>query len=582
MKKRVVALFLGMTMVLSALVGCGSQEVKKEEPQKEETKTSSEQEASVEKSDVKEEEVTLSFYSASSQANGSNSQWYWDAIKEKFGITFDIKTNSGDGDIMNALLAGGEMPDITVFGNAEDLKAAAAGGMLINLDEYKDQLPNIFENETYKVALDYVKTLTDGKQYGLPTVVGDNYGVEYDPQVRWDVYSKMGAPKAADWDAYLDVVKQMVEYYPETEDGMKTYGLGMFNDWDGSYIRNLTFYYVGPNGYTLDYHGGLVEVRSDLSEEPRSVLDDSSTYKAGLKYLFKANQMGLIDPDSTAQNYDGFNTKVANGQYMLVPFNWAGYGKTDVEDFHGYASLWPESAEVQSYGPYVTGETYKIGISSACENIDKALAFIDWYYSSEGIMFIQRGPEGELWEYDDNGKAVYTDKYLTAYKSGEAIIMEDGGDFGEAGMVFNASPVSSWTKDPATGQPYYISTMDRNTLTAQFVNYMSQDWREHFDGAIDMYTWVMENDPDRLTIKSNKLGFIPAPSDEMATLTAQIGNLVREASWKMVFAKDEAEFDSIWEQLKTDAEALGMKDVVADALARHAEGVATADALGIE
>ena len=574
MKKRILASLLVFGMLASMLTGCADRNGRQNQS---ESKVQTESKGG----NTAGSEVKLSFYSAPAQADGSNSQWYWDIVKEKFGITFDIKVNSGDGDIMSALLGSGELPDIVIFGNPEDMMTAAQGGMLVNLDDYQEKLNEVYENSNFDIAMDYAKSLTNGRHFALPTQVGDNNGVEYNLQVRWDIYSKIGCPEAAGWEEYLNVIKQMVEKEPETAEGLKMYGLGLFNDWDGNYMRNMTFYYEGPMGYTMDYHGGLVEVKADLSEEPRSILDDNSTYKAGLEYLYKANQMGLIDPDSTAQNYDGFNTKVAAGQYAMVPFNWSGYGKTNVEDFKGYASAWPKSVEVVTYGPYITGCEWYIGIGSKCKNIDKALELLNWYYSREGILTYQRGPEGDLWKME-NGKAVYTDKFIALNSQGGKLEIEGGGDLTDLKNTFNSCAVSGWTLDPETNQPYDIYNMDVKFLNELTTDYMRDSWQGHFGKYVDMYSYCLDKAPEMLTVKSNKLSFIPPASDEMVTLTNQIGNLVREASWKMVFAKDKEEFDALWEQVKTDAEQLGMDKVLEDALARHDEGMKQAEVFHIE
>ena len=42
-------------------------------------------------------------------------------------------------------------------------------------------------------------------------------------------------------------------------------------------------------------------------------------------------------------------------------------------------------------------------------------------------------------------------------------------------------------------------------------------------------------------------------------------------SWKMVYAKDQAEFDALWIQTQADAEALGGQQVFEDVVARWNE-----------
>lgn len=49
---------------------------------------------------------------------------------------------------------------------------------------------------------------------------------------------------------------------------------------------------------------------------------------------------------------------------------------------------------------------------------------------------------------------------------------------------------------------------------------------------------------------------------DIALIRSNCGQLVKDASWKMVLAKDQAEFDSIWSKLKEDLEGFGWSDLV--------------------
>ena len=60
-------------------------------------------------------------------------------------------------------------------------------------------------------------------------------------------------------------------------------------------------------------------------------------------------------------------------------------------------------------------------------------------------------------------------------------------------------------------------------------------------------------------VKNNKVAVVPfvnvnlAPDPtDIALIRSNCGTLVKDASWKMVFAKDQAEFDAIWNTLKED------------------------------
>lgn len=52
-------------------------------------------------------------------------------------------------------------------------------------------------------------------------------------------------------------------------------------------------------------------------------------------------------------------------------------------------------------------------------------------------------------------------------------------------------------------------------------------------------------------------------SSDIKNKRSQISDYVKNASWKMVFAKDQAEFDQLWAKMKTDVAGLGWNDVLA-------------------
>ncbi|MDQ0192083.1 hypothetical protein [Paenibacillus wynnii] len=52
-------------------------------------------------------------------------------------------------------------------------------------------------------------------------------------------------------------------------------------------------------------------------------------------------------------------------------------------------------------------------------------------------------------------------------------------------------------------------------------------------------------------------------SSDIKNKRSQISDYVKNTSWKMIFSKDQAEFDKLWTKLKTDAVGLGWNNVLA-------------------
>ncbi|MGO8609786.1 hypothetical protein ACC848_43300, partial [Rhizobium johnstonii] len=64
----------------------------------------------------------------------------------------------------------------------------------------------------------------------------------------------------------------------------------------------------------------------------QGILDEDGEYFRTLKFYYDANAMGLVDPDSTTQNYDTLFTKYQNGQVLFSFWPWLGQAAYNTEE----------------------------------------------------------------------------------------------------------------------------------------------------------------------------------------------------------------------------------------------------------
>lgn len=110
-------------------------------------------------------------------------------------------------------------PDIMVI-PTDNLDAMIQSGMLLNLDDYLDQMPHVQSFEGLDVALNYVRKFRSndtGSVYCMPLNVGgktsryqlddstDRRGVK----LQWEAYEKAGCPEIKDMDGLLDAAQAM-------------------------------------------------------------------------------------------------------------------------------------------------------------------------------------------------------------------------------------------------------------------------------------------------------------------------------------------------------------------------------------
>lgn len=510
-----------------------------------------------------QEVVEITLYPSMSAGGTQDVAWQDEWYRENLGIVVKNRL-SGDG-VLESMIASGELTDVIMFQDVTKRKTAIEAGLLLDLSQYKEKLPNVFENDIYATALAYEMD-TYGGVYGLPSFVGEAAGFESVPDFRWDAYKGVGYPAIEDMDGLLDVLKQMQEAYPESPTGEKTYGIGIFPSWDYGYVFNTDELYFGLLGY--DVIGNVSTIRADYSTEPEYMLADNSIYYEALKFFFKANQMGILDPDSPTLTWDEYNARANALKYMFVFKNWF-RASNDNEAGIGYKSLLADAFTLaKTPDTLVNSNGWRFCVSANTEQLDATLKFIDWIYSYEGQEYLKNGPEGMLWEYNEDGVRVMTEEYEAARNEGKnhADIFEEGHwNY----VIENVMDIMLDTAiNPNTGTYVDLELQYPIWGTGQ----LNEDWYDYY-GQITMAQYAEEWDGEgtgsSVIQVSPAAAFLPAISDEMSELFKSFAPIMNTASWKMIFAEDEAEFEELWVQLQKDAEAMGIEQVHEDTIERR-------------
>lgn len=567
MRKKLWALLLISAMTAASLAGCGRNSSK--EGESDSGNKDSQTENDGEKEDRGTDEVvTLSMYVDSTNTLPDTYPWFVKYLEENLGIRFDVSQSTTNDGKAELLVGGGELPDITIM-YQDTVYDAVDAGLFLDLSEYADQLPNVFEDDYFKPGIDYNRDIYGNGTavYALPLNVSSGEGVYADmqPYIRWDVYKKIGYPEMKTAEEFLDVLKQMVEACPETEDGVKTYA---FSTWvAGTAYDSICYQFARMmEGGTTDGLGYLGMVKlGDENEFVFNLREDSGFYRA-LELMFEANQLGLVDPDGTTMTGEEYKTNVANGKYMYTVFKWmeaSDYNTkehTEAEDWSGYKTVWPEFMTIEKAADTPVGNQMKLGISSECENVDAALKFVNWFYSEEACSLMINGPEGVLYEIQD-GKRVPTDIW---FEEGYSHEMEDGGDLSSLASIFGAIPRngSSYLDDKeerlGIGQLQAFKSDDN-------ISNLDKDWQEYNDGYETLYERAEETGYKAEQYKSEPLCIsffdIGDSYGDVETADGQAFTLIDTAALKMIYASDRAEFDAVWEQLLKDLDTLGWAEV---------------------
>ncbi|MDR1903349.1 MAG: extracellular solute-binding protein [Treponema sp.] len=488
-------------------------------------------------------------------STGLQENRYWtEILKEDLGIVLNLVPH--DTDAINTMMAARNITADVVIWNDAQLENAIRAGLLLNLDDRRDKLPNVFANAgtSIQYVRDNISNGTGGL-YGLRGNVGTMLPSSRfleGPYLRWDFYKELGYPELTNLEDYLPLMRKMLDAHPTNDNGQRMYGFALFSDWDGTFMQNA--WWIGPTHEGKWSPGGFLEIDlGDLSVG--TILDDNSSYKKALQLLYDANQMGLVDPNSPSM---GFSQELELLEAARVLF-WPGYiansGRLTTEQEAagmGYRMI-PFANERIGGGTIQYVGSDIISISKNSKNVDKALEYVDYLYSPDGVWNLVNGRRGVKWDLDQNGEPYLTDLgWDIQYNNKE---FPNGGLNGEGRYYVNFAGLGDMI------HPVYKRNFNpdadwadkRGTLVTDQDSPLDRDWKTKMNAAGD-------GDYFRKNNRVLEVPFAPMnPAPEnIQMINSRIGDTVTTMSWQMVFARNQAEFDSLWADMVQRANGMGV------------------------
>lgn len=510
--------------------------------------------------------VTLTVYPYTA-LNAGIDTGYRSEIYKKNG--FQVNVWAWSAEKTNSILVSGNLPDIMYVDVGENLDNLIQTKKIINLEDYLDKLPNLYDNPQMENSLNYIRDAASngtGSVYGLPVGIGTYPAFKsgLNPvagnilKLKWDAYEMIGSPKFNDYWELLDVMEDMLEAMPTHPDGTKMYGTVLNSGFDSTYWGCMTYWFA-QQGYMYNNLKFLLEL--DMKDSSMSsILEDNSMYYQGLKWYNAAMRRGLIDPDSMTTDRGAQATKVDNG-YVMVPI-----GSLPGYPGGGYYPYYLEGTTM-----YYPAETYIPGrvmvINAKTQNLDACLAYLNMMCDPDQVMQLQSGLEGDVWEKDENGAIVYTEKYQAWLDEGKPINgfpMSDGAEYSAALNLpsVHVGGDNTTFKDP-DGNFVDVSLSLKGGDKAYREMTAFKAWQEDtgYDSPRDMIA-----DLDLITMPEYDefKGYLSnAPEDELMVLTqAALKEIVCTASWNMVYAKSDAEFEALWDKMVSDCLNSGAQDLI--------------------
>ena len=414
------------------------------------------------------------------------------------------------------------------------------------------------------------RSVGDGsKIWGIPTEMTNTSPETYSqstpfsaPCLPWDYYKELGCPELKNLDDLLDVLEQMQKAHPTNDAGDKAYAISLWKDWDGFGMENIC--------QTAKWYGQEVNqsvlIGNDNSMMP--LIDENGAYYKMLEFFFKANQRGLIDPDSSVQDWTTTDEqKLRAYRKYLLWYNWemnlAGINLSDEDKAagKGFVNVPVEDLNIYQVADsyYGSGRVWGIGSGVDDATKEKIMQLFDWMASPEGISYMWDGIAGVNYTIEEGtGRYAQTEDSV-AYVAGKKNLPDEwgGGLYNDGKCQLNQYIVSNMAVNPNNNEPYSMSYWSTNLEKPKDQRYV--DWTEKY--GTDTQTEYFEENGLLKTV-ANVNVVLESDTTDIALIRSQCGKEITNASWKMVFAADQAEFDALWENLKETLTGIGWDDLV--------------------
>lgn len=516
--------------------------------------------------ETEKEYLSLDVFAGRANYQGPQTGWYAKIVKDKFNMGFNIiaPNVTGGGNLtFESRLAVGKVGDIVIT-SYENIRRCIDEGVLADISpyiedseyliEYIDEIKLMNEALGVKDGIYFIPTSMSKSQIDQPILYGDR--PEIGSFMPWDYYLEIGCPVIETEEDLLNALEEMQRSHSRAANGNKVYAFSLFKDWD---VGNMSLASNLARAYGYVNTTDSIFTSADLSKTQR-VIEDNSIYYRMLHLYFEANQRGLLDPESGVQSFEDVQKKIQNKQVLFLWWAWmiGSYNDKATNDGYVYVPISSEPLVCDGFSRYGDGYAYAVGQNT--ESVERIVEYLDWMASPEGMMYYGAGLEN-IGYVNDEGNLNYTDFSMNAWKYGEELSEEyGGGKYSEGFCQFNDSIVNKYDINPETGESYYSENW-----TSSLVGYKGvteKEWMRHF-GYSSPAEYLLENDMIQVRVQT---GYVPKrESDELDTIREKCAELIKEYSWKMIFAEDEKQFQMYWDDMKELLYENGYnKEVVAD------------------
>lgn len=480
-------------------------------------------------------------------------------IKDKFNIVFEYIPYTGDmREKQNLMLAGGDYNEIQYMQRDDIVTAYIGAGALLDLGQFKDIMPN-FWDRFGEVQIPYWSIVGNGTLYKWETGVlplGELDIEANDIAIRTDVLEYYGWPNPVSTSEWIKLLKQAMIDFPEIN-GQPTVGItAPFAEAWGLQGIVPILYEKGDTYLPLSNEGYTYNVKTEQFED----YFQNKYVKESLKFFNELYREGLLDEEAFTDTSDRVIEKTQSGVALSV---WYCHGWIDN---NAIAQVAPErqyvNLPVQSDSQVAEGQKRLIrkettrnfdsyGITKNARYPERIAELVDWAMSDEGQITIRNGVEGIHWERDASGKRVFTELGMQAARDGKSDI-----NLTEGLNVYT-----------------FLGSFNQPMADGQFPNLFSHAdiYDEYFltDRLKETYAGLGWANSKGWWIDNMALGYTGLAGAVYIDSTTDLGKIHQQMTevrlkWsaKMMMAKDDTEFEDLYQQAMAEYNMLDHESVI--------------------
>ncbi|MFV0399894.1 MAG: hypothetical protein ACK5LX_04645 [Oscillospiraceae bacterium] len=474
------------------------------------------------------------------------------AIIEKLGVSLNVETiTTSETEKLALVFASGDVPDITNApfwdtipgGEGEQIKNAALDGMLLDLNPYVDQFPNVKRamEENISTAfseLHYENADFAGARYIIPNkpmTKEDTTNWAYGVYARKDILESLGVEPTS-----ITTADELYDLLNKIKDGGFTDISGKpvipagnwHNGW--SYDQYTLTFWPGGNNTRWEVVDGKIVHEYMREEETEKIL-----------YMRKLVSEGLYDAEALTQTDTLGKEKMATGRVATFGCHWPHMNGF----FESTLYLTNPEMEYVVLGPFLRTDgtpattesrlgAYGFGclfLSADIEQPERALGLIDYLSSDEGWTLAKFGIEGT--HYTREGDIVTrTEEWTTTKAQDQQTYYLEG--FGFENLAMDDREKSyGWSVE--YNKPGWVYAREVRDLVF-FDGYTAKDIAEQWEGKAEFDATMATVNYEDL----KKVAITAASDDEAIKILEDYRQKMRDAGYDEMMAFIQEKMDA--------------------------------------